>query len=197
VSNEKNASSDIPATGIAIGAVVLALVVLLAVFLPRAQGNGGKPALPDALPGLGAVDADATWTDVPAAVTKALKQEGATVKKLRSSLTQLAPKSQTSLDQVSDVPSSSRLYVDPNFQTLYSVQAFRTEAGVFAPTPLDESSTMSKVGDDLCISTTDSSTGATTVECQASHNGLTVQVAASAAAAKVAKVADDALSAIS
>jgi hypothetical protein len=197
VSNQKNAPSDIPATGIAIGAVLLAVVVLFAVFLPRAQGESSAPRLPDSLPGLGAIDADATWANVPASVEKALKKEGATVAKLRSTLAAMGPKAQAKVDKVSDIPSSSRLYVDPNFHTLYSVQAFRTEAGVFAPTPLDETSTISKVGDDLCISSTDSSTGTTTVECQASHNGLTVQVAASAKPATVAKVADDALSAVS
>lgn len=197
MSNDKNASSDIPSTGIAIGAVLLALVVLFAVFLPRAEGDGSAPRLPDTLPGLGAVDAGATWTNIPATVETALKKEGATVAKLRSTLAQMGPKTQTALTKASTVPSSSRLYVDPQFHTLYAVQAFRADGGAFAPTPLDESATISQVGDDVCVSSTDSTTGSTTVECQASHGGMTVQVAASARPAKVAKVADDALAAIS
>jgi len=204
VSAKKNV--DTALNGIAIGAVVLALFVLFAVFLPKAQST--TLSLPATLPGnLYAADVDSSWTHISDDLLNGAKQQGYTDDQIQQSLDAYKKQLETDRSSVadafaksSDVPSTSRMYIDDQLDT-YGVQAFRGRNAFLAPTPFEGStSTIQNVDGATCVVTTqtDSSTGSTSTgtECQLSNGEYTVQVTGSDDAKKVAAVAQNALDAL-
>jgi hypothetical protein len=201
VSARKN--TDTILNGVTIGAVVLAVLVLFAVFLPKAQAS--TPSLPDALPGgLVAADLDSAWSSISNDLLDSAKQQGYTDDQIQQSLDQYKQQlesDRSSIDQAfakaSDVKSVSRMYIDDQLDT-YGVQAFRARNAFIAPTPFEGGSADIKVIDGVtCVLTTSTSSDGTSqttgTECQVSDGDFTVQVTSADDAAKVAKVANAAL----
>jgi hypothetical protein len=198
----KTRTSDVPLTGIAIGAVLLAVLVLFAVFLPRAIGDsgtgGGAVALPDSLPG-GYVAADRTdaWKNASANVKG---HEAEIVAQVKAELNY----GDSALTKTSKNAFANRIYLQGGGKAIYFVQAFRSAGGAFSPgeisdpMKLQQGSTVQqliKIGDAVCI--VDGTVGnpgqiqPSQTQCQRSQGDLTVQVTApQVAASDVAKVTD-------
>lgn len=200
----KTSNSDVPLNGIAIGAVVLALVVVFAVFLPKAHGETSASTstpqqitLPATLPG-GYVAADhtAAWKNAGSQVKG---HEAELVSEVKDELEygdqQLAKTSKTDY--------GNRIYLK-NGQSIFFVQVFRSAGGAFAPGEISDpmkssqGSTiqqLTKVGSSVCI--VDGTVGnpgqvtPSSAQCQRSSGDLTVQVSSPGTApSDVAKVVD-------
>jgi hypothetical protein len=197
----KTRNSDVPLNGIAIGAVVLALLVVFAVFLPKAVGNdqasSGQIPLPATLPGgLQAADQTEAWKNSPSVKG----QEAEVVAEVKSELAF----GKSALAKTSKVAFGNRIYLKSDGQSVYFVQVFRSAGGAFSPGEISDPSKLqqgssvqqlTKVGNSVCIvNGTVASPGQVQpneTQCQRSEGDLTVQVTApSVAASDVAKVAD-------
>ncbi|WGL52943.1 hypothetical protein P5P86_03745 [Nocardioides sp. BP30] len=195
----KSRSSDVPLTGIAIGAVVLALVVVFAVLLPKAQGDEAdtsRIALPSSLPGgYKAADNASAWKG-NANVAGNEAQVAAQVK------AEIAF-GNAALKKTTGGGFGNRIYIK-GASEIYFVQAFRAAGGAFSPGELSDPSKLQqgtsvqqliKTGDATCIVDGTTGTGGqvtpSETQCQVSKGDLTIQVMApSVAASDVAKVAD-------
>jgi len=199
----KTNKSDVPLTGIAIGAVALALVVLFAVFLPKAHGEAGESSthqrisLPASLPGgyLAADRIDA-WKGAGAQVKG---HEAELVGQVKAELSY----GDKQLAKTAPADYGNRIYLK-NGQSIFFVQVFRSAGGAFAPGELSDPSKsgegssvqqLTKVGDSVCI--VDGSVSGpgqvqpSSTQCQRSGDDLTVQITSpGTAASDVAKVAD-------
>lgn len=201
----KTRNSDVPLTGIAIGAVVLALFVVFAVLLPKANGDdaGGRIALPASLPG-GYVAADqvSAWKGASGVAG----HEAEVVAQVKAELTF----GDTQLEKTTDGGFGHRIYLKDKGASIFFVQVFRAAGGAFSPGEISDPSKvqqgttvqqLSKVGKATCIlegqvgtsGTVSASQGQS--QCQRSEGDLTVQVTAPGVApSDVAKVADLVLS---
>jgi hypothetical protein len=198
VSNNRN--SDVPLTGMAIGAVVLALFVVFAVLLPKAEGddaNSSRIVLPNSLPG-GYVAADRTeaWKGTSGVAG----HEAEVVAQVKSEL----KFGNAALDKTTGGGFGNRIYLKQGAQQVFFVQVFRAEGGALSPGEISDPSQLqqgtsvqqlTKVGDAVCVIDGSVGTGGqvqpSQTQCQRSKSGLTVQVTApSVAASDVAKVAD-------
>ncbi|MBZ5740432.1 hypothetical protein [Nocardioides mangrovi] len=176
--------------GIALGIVLLGLVAAFAIGLPKAVGDtaDAEPApvtLPDELPGgYPAADDPAAFKDSDYA----------------DQAEDIAKQQKAATDYGNDVlpdalghPAATRTYVADGTTPVF-VQVFRADGGAFAPeTMVDPTTsqgqggtTMEAVGDGACILTYgQSQTDGTdvgdpsTIQCQISRDGLTVQIEAS------------------
>lgn len=193
--------SDIPLTGIAIGAVALALVVLFAVFLPKAHGESGSSAnrisLPASLPGgyLAADRVDA-WKGANSQVKG---HEAELVGEVKAELSY----GDKQLAKTASSDYGNRIYVKGG-QSVFFVQVFRAAGGAFSPGELSDPARsgqgssiqqLTKVGDAVCI--IDGAVAGpgqvqpSSSQCQRSGADLTVQVTSPGTApSDVAKVAD-------
>jgi hypothetical protein len=199
VSNTRN--SDVPLTGIAIGAVVLALFVVFAVLLPKAEGddaNTSRVVLPNSLPGgYLAADQTAAWKGASSSVAG---HEAEVAAQVRSEL----KFGDSALEKTTNGGFGNRIYLKKGAQAIFFVQVFRAEGGAFSPGEISDPSKLqqnssvqqlTKVGDSTCIVDGTVGTGGQVqpnqTQCQRTKGGLTVQVTApSVAASDVAKVAD-------
>ncbi|HVX55835.1 hypothetical protein [Nocardioides sp.] len=198
----KTNRSDVPLTGIAIGAVALALVVLFAVLLPKAHGETSSStphriSLPASLPG-GYLAADRTdaWKNAGAQVKG---HEAELVGEVKDELTY----GDKQLAKTAKSDYGNRIYLK-NGQSIFFVQVFRTAGGAFSPGELSDPSKSSegssvqqltKVGDSVCIVdgsvTSPGQIQPSSTQCQRSSDDFTVQVTSpGTAASDVAKVAD-------
>jgi hypothetical protein len=125
-------------TGVVLGVVALALLVLLAVFLPKAEGST-TVSLPDGLPGgLTALDSDRSYPqDVPDGFAE---QQGAMI---RSTV--------GSYGDVYDEPVAFRIYADADVQVGVGVTVFAGDGGSFGPEfGISSGTEMSRQGDAVC-----------------------------------------------
>lgn len=203
----KTDQSDIPLTGIAIGAVVLALVVLFAVFLPKAHGETDSSAhrisMPASLPGgyLAADRVDA-WKGAAAQVKG---HEAELVGEVKSELSY----GDKQLAKTASSDYGNQIYLK-NGQSIFFVQVFRAAGGAFSPGELSDPAKsgegssvqqLTKVGDAVCI-VDGSVTGPghvqpSSTQCQRSGADFTVQVTSPGTApSDVAKVAGLVLAAV-
>jgi len=197
VSDTRN--SDVPLTGIALGAVALALVVVFAVFLPKAVGDttdASPITLPKTLPG--------GYTS--AALPEAWKgnsnvagQEDQIVQQVQAEL----DFGDSQLKKTTGGSFGNAIYLKDSGQSIFFVQAFRAAGGAVSPGEISDPSKLQQgtsvdqlttVGDATCIVTGTVATGGQVqpaqTKCQQSDGDLTVQVTApSVAASDVAKVA--------
>jgi len=196
VSDTRN--SDVPLTGIAFGAVALALVVLFAVFLPKATGDTGNSSaitLPTTLPGgYQSATNPAAWKGNPSMAG----QEAQVVKAVQQEL----DFGDTQLKKTSGGGFGNAIYLKDGGKSIFFVQAFRAAGGAVSPgeisdpTKLQQGSTVDQlvsIGKATCIVTGTVATGGQVqpaqTKCQQSKGELTVQVSApSIAASDVAKV---------
>lgn len=199
-------TSDVPLTGIAVGAVALALVVVFAVFLPRAVGDDGtggtsnaRIALPATLPGgYQSADQVSAWKGATSGVAG---HEDQVVKEVKAELKY----GNAALQKTTGGGFGNRIYLKDAGKSIFFVQAFRAAGGAVSPGEISDPSQLQqgtsvdqllKVGDATCIVTGSVATGGQVqpqqTKCQASKgDDLTVQVTAPAVAASdVAKVAD-------
>ena len=191
-------NSDVPLTGIAIGAIALALVVLFAVFLPKAVGdtaNTSAITLPKTLPGgyesatdTAAWKGNASMAGQEAQVVKAVQEE--------------IDFGNAQLKQTTGGGFGNAIYLKDSGKSIFFVQAFRAAGGAVSPgeisdpTKLQQGSTVDQlvsIGKATCIVTGTVATGGQVqpaqTKCQQSKGELTVQVSApSIAASDVAKV---------
>jgi len=202
----KTRNSDVPMTGIAIGAVLLALLVVFAVVLPRAVGDTGSSTgsliLPDSLPGgYLAADRTAAWKNASGGVKG---HEAQIVAQVKAELTY----GDRALSKTSKNAFANRIYLKNDGKSIFFVQAFRSAGGAFSPGEISDPSKLQqgssvqqliRVGDAVCI--VDGTVGSpgqiepSQTQCQRSEGDLTVQVTApQVAASDVAKVADLVLS---
>lgn len=202
----KSRTSDVPLTGIAIGAVLLALVVVFAVFLPRAIGDTGSSTgsltLPASLPGgYVAADRTAAWTNASSSVKG---HEAEIVAQVKAELAY----GDKALTKTSKNAFANRIYLKGDGKSIFFVQAFRSAGGAFSPGEISDPMKLQqgssvqqllKVGNAVCI--VDGTVGnpgqvqPSQTQCQRSEGDLTVQVTApQVAASDVAKVADLVLS---
>lgn len=194
----KNRTSDVPLTGIAIGAVVLALFVVFAVLLPKASGDeaGSRIELPSTLPG-GYVAADKA--DAWKGNTNVAGHEAEIAASVKQELTF----GNAALEKTTGGGFGNRVYIKGG-QAVFFVQVFRAAGGAFSPGEISDPSQLQqgtsvqqllKVGKSTCIVDGAVGTGGqvqpSQTQCQRSEGELTVQVTApSVAASDVAKVAD-------
>lgn len=201
----KTRNSDVPLTGIAIGAVALALVVVFAVLLPKAEGDEAdtsRIALPSSLPGgYVAADTASAWKGASPTVAGHEAEVAAEVKaelKYGDSV----------LEKTTGGGFGNGVYLKKTGDSanFFFVQVFRAAGGALSPGEISDPSQsqaggsaqqLLKVGDATCIvqgvigsaGQVDASQGQS--QCQRSEGNLTVQVTApSVAASDVAKVAD-------
>jgi len=205
VSDTRN--SDVPLTGIAFGAVALALVVLFAVFLPKAEGDSANTSaitLPKTLPG-GYTSAalPAAWKGNPSVAG----QEDAIVKQVQAELDY----GNAQLKKTTGGGFGNAIYLKDSGQSIFFVQAFRAAGGAVSPGEISDPTKLqpgtsvdqlTTVGKATCIVTGSVASGGQVqqaqTKCQESKGQLTVQVMApSVASSDVAKVADLVLSQIS
>jgi hypothetical protein len=171
--------------GLLLGAVVLALFVLIAVILPKAEGSTSI-SLPKTLPGgYSALDSDRALPSGLNLPDDYLKQQAALVKSI-----------QGDYDDTYDEPVAFRAYADSQLQSFAIVTVFDSEGGAFGPNfGTSDQITLKKVDDAVCVTTyqqTQSGTTSTTpdtVTCQLPDQERTVQVATSGASvAETAKL---------
>jgi hypothetical protein len=182
--------------GAVLGVVVLALFVVFAVLLPKANGEGDL-SLPDTLPGgYTATDLTKAYRDAPGATADKVAEAAATERSAR-----------TYGDKVlaaSGVEAVTRSYVTKDLATPLVVQAFRARGGAFAPFQFADPAAsqqgqsverLVKKGDAVCIErgAADGNGGvqASYVECQKSEGELTVQVTSPLSLAKTVDLVDD------
>lgn len=198
----KTNQSDIPLTGIAIGAVALALVVLFAVFLPKAHGETGSAtvnriSLPASLPGgyLAADRVDA-WKSADSQVKG---HEAEVVGQVKAELSY----GDKQLAKTSSSDYGNRIYLKDG-RSIFFVQVFRAAGGAFSPGEISDPAVsgqgssvqqLTKVGDAVCIVdgavTSPGQVQPSSSQCQRSGADLTVQVTSPGTApSDVAKVAD-------
>lgn len=174
------------AVGLGLGAVVLGLLVVLAVALPKAQGDTGTARLPDTLPG-GWIATDALTTDdVPAESgidEAALERQG-----------DLREYAEEAYAEVYDDAPAFRTYTDETLQRFALVTVFAGESHAFLPgqPPVDaeaeglarSGTELVREGDALCSVTyqmvaAGQDPGApTSTSCQLPSGGRTVQLEA-------------------
>lgn len=200
MSNTRN--SDVPLTGIAIGAVVLALFIVFAVLLPKvnADETSSRIDLPDHLAGgLVAADKTAAWKGAQGVAG----HEAQVVAEVRSEL----KFGDSQLEKTTDGGYGNRIYLKSGGSQIFFVQVFRAAGGAFSPGEISDPSKLqqgtsvqqlTKVGKSVCIIDGQTGTGGqvqpSQTQCQRSEGELTVQVTApSVAASDVAKVADTVL----
>lgn len=194
----KTRNSDVPLTGIAIGAVALALVVVFAVLLPKASGDeaGTRIKLPNSLPG-GYIAADRTeaWKGN----ANVSGHESELVAQVKAEINY----GNSALEKTTGGGFGNRIYIKGS-SAIFFVQVFRAAGGAFSPGEISDPSKLQqgssvqqllKVGKSTCIIDGTTSTGSqvtpSQTQCQLSEGELTVQVTApSVAASDVAKVAD-------
>jgi hypothetical protein len=161
-------------TGLSLGVIVLALFIVLAVLLPRAEGSTGSVALPDTLPGgYKATDLDATFAGQ--------SDLGQVAKQQRDRLED----TKKAYDGVYDEPVAFRAYTDKTLNSLVGVTVFGDEGDTFGPpVGTSQASDLVRQGDVVCevtysqdqsgqVSSTPSS-----VVCQLPAHEQTIQVAA-------------------
>lgn len=213
-------NSDVPLTGIAIGAVVLALFVVFAVLLPKVHdddtsgtGATGTSAvsLPATLPGgYRAADQTAAWKGASGVAG----HEAEIVSQVKSELKY----GDAQLKKSTGGGFANRIYLKQGASgsaqqgpSIFFVQVFRAGGGAFSPGEISDPSqlqqgtsvqSLTKVGDSTCIVDGQVATGGQVqpaqTQCQRTNGNLTVQVTApSVAASDVAKVADLVLSQVS
>ena len=201
----KTRNSDVPLTGIAIGAVVLALFVVFAVLLPKAEGDdaSGRIDLPATLPG-GYVSADqvSAWKGA----SGVSGHEAEVVAQVKAELKY----GDTQLEKTTGGGFGHRIYLKDKGASIFFVQVFRAAGGAFSPGEISDPSQLqqgtsvqqlTKVGKSVCIVNGQVGTGGQVSssqgesQCQRSEGDLTVQVTAPGVApSDVAKVADLVLS---
>jgi hypothetical protein len=204
VSDTRN--SDVPLTGIAFGAIALAIVVLFAVFLPKAVGDTSDTSaisMPKTLPGGYAA---ANTADAWKGNSSIGSQAAQVVKEVQDEL----DFGDKQLQKTTGGGFGNAIYIKDAGQSIYFVQAFRATGGALSPGELSDPSKLQQgtsvdqlttVGDATCIVTGSVAAGGQVqpaqTKCQATKDGLTVQVMApQVAASDVAKVADLVLSKI-
>lgn len=176
--------------------IVLALFVVFAVLLPKADGEGDL-SLPDTLPGgYTATDLEKAYQGAQGASAEQITQQAATERSSRTYGDKaLADSGATAV---------TRSYVTKDLANALVVQAFRAEGGAFSPFQLaDPKAAQSgqsverlvKKGDAVCIErgAADGNGGvqASYVECQKSEGGLTIQVTSPLSLAKTVALVDD------
>lgn len=195
---------DAPAweSGVAIGAVILAILMVFAVGLTKWHKNdlGQSISLPDTLSGgFKAIDG-LSYATLPAAQQKQTSQSQfdqsiATLKK--STATE-----SSALTNAFGIAVTSREYISSDFQSEVQATAYRGPGGIFGNGEnLANSSTggpgtgsMQRVGDTICYVDAGSSQTQTSpqAECQRSSDNLTVQVRTTdGKAATASKYADE------
>lgn len=163
------------ATGVLLGAIVLALLLVLAVFLPKAEGSEAV-SLPDELPGgYSALDSDRTLPDDAQLPENYLASQGALIRSINSDY-----------DDTYDEPVTFRAYADDDLTSFAIVTVFTGEGSAFGPNfGTSDGVRLSHSGDVVCYSTFaqtetgELSTDPDTVTCQLPHLGHTVQTATS------------------
>ena len=193
-------NSEVPLTGIALGAVALALVVLFAVFLPKATRDDSADASPITLPKT--LPGGYTSAAVPAAWkgnTGVAGKEDQIAEQVQSEL----DFGDAQLKKTTGGSFGNAIYLKGGGQSIYFVQAFRAAGGAVSPGEISDPSKLQQgssvdqlttVGDATCIVTGSVAAGGQVqpaqTKCQQSEGELTVQVSApSVAASDVAKVA--------
>lgn len=201
-----NRNSDVPLTGIAFGAIALALVVVFAVFLPKASGDTADDSaitMPKTLAG-GYVSANST--DAWKGNSSIAGQEKQVVTEVQAEL----DFGDAALKKTTGGGFGNAIYVKNAGQSIFFVQAFRATGGALSPGEISDPSKLQQgtsvdqlttVGDATCIVTGTVATGGQVqpaqTKCQATKGDLTVQVMApQVATSDVAKVADLVLSKI-
>ncbi len=112
--------------GLTLGAIVLGLLVVLAVVLPKAQGDTGSADLPETLPG-GWTAADALDPDdVPEAA-------GADAEELVERQVDQRKYVEDTYAEVYDEAPAFRVYTDEELRQVALVTVFETGPGSFAP----------------------------------------------------------------
>lgn len=166
------------ASGVVLGAVALALVAVLAIFLPKANGSDGV-SLPATLPGgYSALDTDRALPAGANLPDDYLKQQADLVKSI-----------QGDYDKAYDEPVTFRAYANAGLTTFAIVTVFSGEGGAFGPNfGTSQQIQFKRVGDVLCVVTyaQDQQTGKLgtdpdTVTCQLPDRENTVQVATNGA----------------
>ncbi|WP_017933141.1 hypothetical protein [Nocardioides sp. Iso805N] len=195
----KTRNSDVPLTGIAIGAVALALVVVFAVLLPKAQGDEADTSridMPSSLPG-GYVAAD------NASAWKGNANVAGNEAQVAAEVKAEIKYGDAALQKTTGGGFGNRIYIKGSSE-IFFVQVFRAAGGAFSPGEISDPSKLQqgssvqqlvKVGNSTCIvDGTTATAGQVTpsqTQCQRSEGNVTVQVMApSVAASDVAKVAD-------
>ena len=198
----KTRNSDVPLTGIAIGAVVLALFVVFAVLLPKAEGDDSvdttRISLPDSLPGgYKAADMVSSWKGATSGIAG---HEAEVVAEVKAEL----KFGDAALQKTTGGGFGNRIYLKNGAQSIFFVQVFRAAGGAVSPGEISDPSKLqqgssvqqlTQVGKSVCIVSGTTATGGAVqpsqTQCQRSEGQLTVQVTApSVAASDVAKVAD-------
>lgn len=191
-------TSDVPLTGIVLGAVALALVVLFAVFLPKVSDDADASAItmPKTLPGgYQAANSEKAWSGNK----NVAGQEAEIVKQVQAEL----DFGDTQLKKTTDGAFGNAIYLKDGGQAIYFAQAFRAEGGAVSPGEISDPAKLQQgssvdqlvtVGKATCVVTGTVGTGGQVqpaqTTCQESDGELTVQVSAPAVAASdVAKVA--------
>ena len=182
--------------GVIIGVLLLALAVVFAVVLPKANGDNGDLSLPDTLPGgFSATDLSSTWKNAPEATADKVESAAASERSARTY--------GDNAFEAAGVDAVPRGYIDEKFQQPVFVQAFRAQGGAFSPFQFaDPKSAQSgqqvqrlvRQGDAICIEvgSSDGQGGSQPayVQCQKSEGDLTVQVTSPLALDKAADLVD-------
>lgn len=175
------------AVGLGLGAVVLGLLVVLAVALPKAEGEtgtAGAVALPDTLPG--------GWTATDALDVDALPAEaGIDAEAIQRQADRRAYAEQAYAEVYDEAP-TFRTYTDDSLAKYALVTVFTGESAAFAPgdPPVDaeaeglarSTSELVREGDALCsvsyqaVAAGQEAGEPTTISCQLPTAGRTVQL---------------------
>lgn len=182
--------------GVIIGVLLLALAVVFAVVLPKANGDNGDLSLPDTLPGgFSATDLSSTWKNAPEATADKVESAAASERSARTY--------GDNAFEAAGVDAVTRGYIDEKFQQPVFVQAFRAQGGAFSPFQFADPKTaqsgqqvqrLVRQGDAICIEvgSSDGQGGSQPayVQCQKSEGDLTVQVTSPLALDKAADLVD-------
>ena len=203
VSSGASTNQDVPSTGIALGAIALAVLVVFAVFIPRLDKGdhaivGGPVKLADTYPG-GYIAA--TLKDAWANADSSLQSQ------VDAIVQQVQAEQDYGSKQVATTAGASavnKIYLRSGNE-IYFVQVFASTGGAFSPGEIADPSTapsgsaiqqLLKVGDGVCVvDATIGSDGTPAVsqsQCQVTKGSHTVQVMSpSQSADKVVAFADE------
>ncbi|UDY23901.1 hypothetical protein [Nocardioides sp. Kera G14] len=182
--------------GLIVGALLLALVAVFAIFLPKVEGKTGDLTLPATLPG-GYVAADRR--EAYESLTSATDADKANYVTSQVNAGKFAAKSYKAMG----VEGVSRNYLTKDGQQFVAVQLIRAQGGAISPFLFTDPKTAEqgtqldhyvKAGDATCIET-GTSDGAgkvqqSVIECQKSEDGLTLQVTTQNSISAVGKLID-------
>lgn len=175
-------------SGLALGVVALALLAVLAIFLPKANGSESVSLPAKLTGGFSALDSERALPAGANLPDDYLKQQAALVRSI-----------QGDYDKVYDEPVTFRAYANSDLSAFAIVTVFTGSGGSFGPNfGTSEQIQLQRVGDSVCVVTyaQDQSgalgTDPDTVTCQLPGHDHTVQVATNGTSlAATAKLAED------